>query len=44
VLIGMALYGRQWWEISIVAALVVLIFFKHIDNIKRILKKEEARL
>jgi len=44
VLIGMALYGRQWWEISIVAALVVLIIFKHTDNIRRILKKQEARL
>jgi len=44
VLAGMALSGRQWWEMCFVAAVVVLIVLKHLENIRRLLKHEEAKL
>lgn len=44
VLGGMAVYGRQWWEMLAVAALVVLIVVKHSENIGRLMRREEARL
>ena len=44
VLIGMAFYGREWWEMTIVAVMSVVVILRHTENIKRILKNEEVKV
>ena len=42
--IGVALRGREGWEVAIFAALAVIILLKHIPNIIRLVRKEETKL
>ena len=42
--IGVALRGREGWEVAIFAALAAIILLKHIPNIIRLVRRQEAQL